>query len=209
MFLGILVPYYWVFSFIEVQGPHKRCKGLWCVQGPHLLPFYLYSNDNHYDLVQGPQWVMQGPQWDKSMGSSMLVTVDESFARNKNVLIIHKVRSSPDKKFIWIVLDLVSLSENREKVSGFSGKRENVFGLSENREKVLGNKIANIEKVLGLSDNREKVFCPSENREKVLGNKIANIEKVLGPSENREKVLGPSENREKVLGNEIANREKE
>ena len=37
-----LAPYYWGFSIIEVQGPHKRCKGLLCVQGPHLLPFYLY-----------------------------------------------------------------------------------------------------------------------------------------------------------------------
>ena len=37
-----LAAYYWGFSFIEVQGPHKRCKGLWCVQGPHLLPIYLY-----------------------------------------------------------------------------------------------------------------------------------------------------------------------
>ena len=38
----LLAAYYWGFSFIEVQGPHKRCKGLWCVQGPHLLPIYLY-----------------------------------------------------------------------------------------------------------------------------------------------------------------------
>ena len=37
-----LAAYYWGFSFIEVQGPHKRCKGLWCVQGPHLLSIYLY-----------------------------------------------------------------------------------------------------------------------------------------------------------------------
>ena len=37
-----LAAYYWGFSFIEVQGPHKRCKGRWCVQGPHLLPIYLY-----------------------------------------------------------------------------------------------------------------------------------------------------------------------
>jgi hypothetical protein len=36
---------------------------------------------------------------DKSMGSSILI-VYKSFAENKNVLIIHKVQTSADKKFI-------------------------------------------------------------------------------------------------------------
>ena len=37
---------------IGCKGHKKRCKGLWCVQGPHLLP--LYQNDKQYNLVQGP-----------------------------------------------------------------------------------------------------------------------------------------------------------
>ena len=58
------------------------------------------------------------------MGSSILVTVDKSFTKNENVLIIHKVPTIADKKFIRMLLDIVSLSENREKVSGLSENRK-------------------------------------------------------------------------------------
>ena len=30
------------------KGRNEWCKGLWCVQGPHYLPFYLITNDNQY-----------------------------------------------------------------------------------------------------------------------------------------------------------------
>jgi hypothetical protein len=33
-------------SIIWCKGLNWRCKGLSCVQGPHILPFYLISNDN-------------------------------------------------------------------------------------------------------------------------------------------------------------------
>ena len=42
---------------MRCKGHSKMCKGLWCVQGPHLLPFCLYTLDNQYNLVQGPQLV--------------------------------------------------------------------------------------------------------------------------------------------------------
>ena len=43
------------------QGHKKRCKGLLCVQGPHLLSLYKNTNDKQYNLVQGPQLEVQGP----------------------------------------------------------------------------------------------------------------------------------------------------
>ena len=33
-------------SIIWCKGLNQRCKGLSCVQGPHILPFYLITNDN-------------------------------------------------------------------------------------------------------------------------------------------------------------------
>ena len=43
------------------KGHNHRCKGLCCVQGPHLWPIYLITNDKQYNLVQGPQLEVQGP----------------------------------------------------------------------------------------------------------------------------------------------------
>ena len=31
------------------------------MQGPHLMPIYIITNDKQYNLVQGPQLEVQGP----------------------------------------------------------------------------------------------------------------------------------------------------
>ena len=92
-----------------------------------------------------------------------------------------------------MLLDLASLSENREKVSGLSDNRKK-FWVSLTIEKQFWVMKQGIEKTFWATLRIEKKFWVMKQQ----------IEE-----KNREKVFGPSENRENVLGNEIANREKE
>ena len=80
---------------IWCKGLNERCKGL---------------NEWCKGLNETSQWDHQ--------------YLLQSFAKNKNVLVIHKVQTSADKEFIWMLLDLVNLSDNREKVSGLSENRK-------------------------------------------------------------------------------------